>query len=66
LEPRERVVSEGAREEDLVLFHEVEDLNVVVEDDGLLLDKRQLRDAEQHLGHVVRVAAHLKCKEVYV
>ena len=59
----EGVVSEGAGEEDLVLLEEVEDLDVVVEDDGLLLDEGQLVDPEHHLGHVVRVAPHLQCKE---
>ena len=58
----EGVVSEGAGEEDLVLLEEVEDLDVVVEDDGLLLDEGQLVDPEHHLGHVVRVAPNLKCK----
>ena len=59
MESGERVVAESPRQEDLVLLEQVEDLDVVVEDDGLLLDEGQLGDAEQHLGHVVRVAADL-------
>ena len=60
LKPGQGVVSERSREEYLVLLEEVEDLDVVVQDDGLLLDEGELDDAEQHFGHVVRVAADLE------
>ena len=60
LKPGQGVVAERSGEEDPVLLEEVEDLDVVVEDDGLLLDEGELDDAEEHLGHVVRVAADLK------
>ena len=62
LESRQRVVSECAGEEDLVDGPQVEDLDVVVEDDGLLLDEGQRRHLEQHLRHVVGVAPDLERK----
>ena len=60
LKPGQGVVAERSREEYLVLLEEVQDLDVVVQDDGLLLDEGELDDAEQHLGHVVRIAADLE------
>ena len=60
LKPGQGVVAERSGEEDLVLLDQVEDLDVVVQDDGLLLDEGELDDAEQHFGHVVGVAADLE------
>ena len=62
LEPGEGVVSQGPGQEYFVPGFEVEDLYVVVQDDGLLLDEGELADAEEHLRHVVGVAADLERK----
>ena len=66
LKASQRIVSEGSCQEDLVLLHEIPDLDVVIQDDGLLLDEGQLGHFEQHPGHVVRIGTNLKMKKEYV
>ncbi len=60
LEASQRVVAQGPGQEDAIRLLQVVDLDVVVQHDALLLNEGQVRDAEQHPGHVVRVGADLK------
>ena len=60
MESSEGIVSQRPGQKYFVPRFEVKYLDVVVQDDGLLLDEGELGYLELHLCHVVRVAPHLE------
>ena len=60
MEAGERVVAERSGQEYLVLLFEIQDLDIVVQDDGLLLNEGQLGHAEQHSRHVIGIGSNLE------